>query len=329
MRSLTIAQSVYERNPNLDIRFILSEQAPYASSCPFPTYICPSSPTKHTHLVNYFIDDFDPTIVVFDASGRVAQLKHAKHKGASTIFICQHNKKLAKALRFRRLRFTDKIWVVQPKFAISTLSVWSKLKLKLAGREAPEAIGPIFYTPNEQMIRETLQKHNLESRSYILVNAGSGGHVVNHVNAAEEFSYAANIIANSTDIRVVVIYGPNFAGKILKGSKCLNVPQLDARSFSALLSQSKAALLAGGSALFQGISFGINIVSAAVSKDQDERINICVKHRLVSKSVLEAQSLADTLLKSIGEQNNIESKLVSNGLAIASHGLIQLSQHTN
>ncbi len=324
MRSLTIAQCLHEHDATIDIRFILSKQAPYAGDCPFPVFYCPSSPTKHNQIVKEHIEKFRPNIVLFDASGRVAQLRRAKSIGATTVFICQHNKKLGKALRFRRLRFTDKIWVVQPEFSLPALSEWSKLKLRLLQRPTPEAIGPIFFTPNASLIKQTLEKFELKQGQYILVNSGSGGHVVNNTNAAEEFAKAANIIATTIDTPVVVVYGPNYTGQMRTNSKCLNIAKLDARSFSALLSQSQAALLAGGSALFQGISFGINIVSATVSKDQDERIDACVKRGLIRRAELTAPSLADTLLQALNEKKQNTSNAIENGLARAKSALLEL-----
>jgi hypothetical protein len=50
-RSLGIAQAVRRQWPKADIHFILSRQAPYAASAPFPSTLLDSSPTFHTAQV--------------------------------------------------------------------------------------------------------------------------------------------------------------------------------------------------------------------------------------------------------------------------------------
>ncbi len=274
MRSLTLAQSLRERDSEAEIAFILSEAAPYTKDCPFPAYLCPSSPTHHSAEVKHYIDTFKPTVVIFDAAGRAAQLKHAKHSGAHTVFICQHKKKLAKALGLRRLSHTDALWWVQPTSMLNTLNPWAKIKLATLAKNKLHCIGPIVRTPDAVTITETLKKYRLENKTFVLINAGSGGHSVSGESAADIFARVGRrIIQADPNKKVVIVYGPNYQLPLNVEDGCIHIPSLTPTEFSSLLHAAGIALLSAGSSLFQSLSYGTITVCGAVAKDQQQRID--------------------------------------------------------
>lgn len=325
MRSLAIARAVKDHDEHIDIRFVLSQQAPYRKSCPFPVYLCPTSATKHTTLVNQFIEQYRPNVVIFDAAGRASQLKYARSAGAKTVFICQHNKKLRKGLGLRRLRYTDQIWSVQPEFAVKPLSLWSQLKLKMLHKSEPIAIGPVFQLPEASHVAEVLARFQLQENQYILVNAGSGGHHVDGKNAGEVFAQVAQRLSEVLQEKIVVVYGPNFTGSYLSETNCLIIPALEPQAFNALLSRAQGALLSGGSALLQAISYGLDIVACAVSKDQHERIDACVRQGLITKSSPDANALSTTALRWLTVKTHREKPDLCSGLEKAKTKLLELS----
>ncbi len=336
MRSLAIAQALCSKLEINDIAFVLSEQAPYIEDCPFTVYRCPSSPTMHSALVNRYIDEFRPTIVVFDASGRAAQIKHAKKSGAHTIFIAQHTKKLIKGLGFRRLPFTDQIWFVQPPYALPSIEVWSKLKLAIFKRTRVKAIGPIFQQPDPKEVRQILFELNLQKGDFILINSGSGGHKINGILAAKTFSQAGKLFSQTTGKKVVIVYGPNFPGDIsnntpdeVQSSSCIHIRSMPQAKFTALLSVAQGAILGGGSALFQAISFSTPTVTCAISKDQNERINQYLnanntKEGFVRKSELNSITLSKLLVQLIKERPLANEPHLESGLNSACHELFTL-----
>ncbi len=325
MRSLAIAQSLREDVGSGNIAFILSEQAPYIEDCPFKVYRCPNSPTKHSNLVNCYIDEFCPAIVVFDASGRATQLRHAKKSGAHTVFIAQHTKKLIKGLGIRRLSCTDQIWFAQPKYALPPLSVWSKLKLRLHRQTKLEVLGPIFQQPDQKKVIRTLSELNLQKGKFILINSGSGGHKIDGTLAAEVFSQAGNLFSHATGEKVVIVYGPNFPGDLPGNASgedstpnCVHIRSLSQTQFTALLSVAKGAILGGGSALFQAISFSTPTVTCAISKDQNERIDQYLSsnhsNELVRKSELNSQMLSDQLVQLMKTKSSENESRIESGL---------------
>ncbi len=334
MRSLAIAQALKPKMGEHSIAFVLSEQAPYIEDCPFTVYRCPSSPTKHSDLVKRYIDEFCPNIVIFDASGRVSQFRHAKKNGAHTIFIAQHTKKLIKGLGLRRLPSTDQIWFVQPKYALPSLGIWSKLKLSVFRQTNLKVIGPIFQQPNPEEVTQILSELNLQKEGFILINSGSGGHKVNGVLAAEIFSQAGRLFAETTEQKVVIIYGPNFPDAIPDKlpdtlPNCVYIRSLSQARFTALLSVAQGAILGGGSALFQAISFSTPTVTCAISKDQNERIDHYLSETkteegLVRKSELNSQILSNHLAQLLHSKPINTRSHIKSGLDVACHEIYSL-----
>ncbi len=335
MRSLAIAQALSSEVGSSNIAFILSEQAPYIEGCPFKVYRCPSSPTKHSNLVNHYINEFRPAVVVFDASGRATQLRHAKKSGAHTIFIAQHTKKLVKGLGVRRLPFTDQIWFAQPKYALPPLSLWSKLKLHLLSRTKLKVIGPIFQQPNQKEVIQILSELNLQKGSFILINSGSGGHKINGTLAAEIFSWAGNLFNQATGEKVVIVYGPNFPGDVPSNPpstntspNCIHIRSLSQTQFTALLSVARGAILGGGSALFQAISFATPTVTCAISKDQNERIDQYLSsnnpNALIRKSELDSETLSKLLIQLIDAKPPENESSIESGLDSACNKILHV-----
>lgn len=337
MRSLAIANALADKIPGIEIRFVLNQKVEYLKDCPFPVYQTPDSPTKYTTLVNGFIDEFKPNAVIFDASGRAKQLQHCKRRGISTIFICQHSKKLNKGLGWRRLRFTDRIWIVQPKFAIQPLGLWAKTKIRWLAKPAPLAIGPIFTPPNQGRLNDLHKEYQLEAGKYVIINAGGGGHYREfegkRINTADLFAKAALLLTQApSDLKVVMIYGPNYTGTIGNEAGMISIGKLASEDFNTLLSAAHSAILGGGSALLQAISYGVNVVAVAVSKDQQERIDACMAQGLVTQSPPEPKAMAasqqslsiTTAISPPITKPNTDSTSVTNGLYAALDDLDKL-----
>ena len=254
MRSLIIAKEVKRRWPNATIQFVLSRQAPYCATCPYPVALLDDTPTKNIKAVNDFISFFQPDFVIFDASGRRSQLNHAKKLGAKVIFISQHKRKRSRGMKVLRARVTDSHWVVQPEFVIGPISWLDSCKLKLIDKPEPTVIGPVFVNPNEARQAQLLKRLDLNVGEFILFNAGSGGHHHDGRYLVEEFAQAAAIVYQSTQIPCVVIYGPNYPKEIQINKGVNAIKELAHDELMDLLDASQAAVLSGGDTLLHGDS---------------------------------------------------------------------------
>lgn len=273
MRSIILAQSINASFPNVEIHFVLSSEAPYSHTCPYPTLITKRSPTYHTKEISQYITSFKPDVVIFDASGRAKQIKFAKEFGAKTIFIAQHDKKIRTGLKTTRLIHTDLILIAQPSFAVEEISRWSNYKINLFNKPKPIFLGCIFVPPTKQQEEDILKKYNLIKNNYIFISAGSGGHyLANKKLAAEVFNKAT--LEAKLELNYVQVWGANYQGDKLpeNDEDNLNLTDINNLEFITLLKNSKIALVNGGGTLLQALALQVPVVAIPVSSDQPQRI---------------------------------------------------------
>ncbi|HAY95088.1 hypothetical protein, partial [Shewanella sp.] len=265
MRSMIIADEVKRTWPNAEIKFILSQQAPYATQCPYPAELLEDTPTKQVKAVNQIMSDFLPDIVLFDASGRKSQLVHAHKLGAKVIFLSQHKRKRSRGMKIGRALVTDCHWVVQPEFVIGPISWLDRLKLKLINRPEPLNIGPVFTQPDIITQSALLAQYQLTQNEFVLFNAGSGGHRVNGELAADIFAKAASESYKASGILSVMVFGPNYPNLLPELEGVVVIPQLNNQQFINMLAAAKAAVLSGGDTLLQAIALHKPTLAVPVS----------------------------------------------------------------
>ena len=309
MRSLIFANEVHRQFPNAEIKFILNRHTKYAHSCPFSTELLDDSPTKCSKEVIDTIEDYMPTVVVFDASCRKKQLIKAKAVGATTIFISQHKKKRSKGMKFDRARYIDFHFVAQPEFAIAPVNVFEKIKFKLLGLPLPECVGIFFNQPSQEHTNHILDIYKLKKKDYVLVNAGSGAHQKNGKYAADVFYEAAEKIAKQTELKTIMVMGPSYPNLLPKSSQVMVLPSLDNESLIALLANAKFVVLSGGGTLLQALELKVPVITCAVSKDQPARIKACEQLKLTKSVSVERMSLQVSDLLFENTVKELEEKL--------------------
>ncbi|ABV85441.1 hypothetical protein [Shewanella pealeana] len=303
MRSLIVADEVKQRWPNATIQFILSRQAPYALTCPYPAALLDDTPTKNIKAVNDFMSFFLPDFVIFDASGRRSQLVHANKLGAKVIFLSQHKRKRSRGMKILRARVTDSHWVVQPEFVIGPISWLDRLKLRLIEKPEPTVTGPIFVNPNPKHQAALLSEYGLTVGEFIILNAGSGGHTNSRGFIVEEFALAAASIYQATQIPCVIVYGPNYPNTMIEAEGVTAIQELNHGELIDLLDAAKVAVLSGGDTLLQAIALKKPCLSVAVSKDQNYRLKVCEERGLTVCSDNKAQRISDGLVELMQADN--------------------------
>jgi len=302
MRSLLLAQSLKaELTDSLDIHFILNKHTSYAKKCPFEATLLEHSATKELDSVCDFIEQFKPDVVVFDCAGRAGHMKAAKKVGAKVVFISQHAKKRAKGLKLNRINLIDTHWVVQPDYCIEPLTWAESAKLDMFPLAHPRNVGPFVPFTSCEQKRDVLNRYNLVSDGYFIVNAGSGGHILNNLNCAEVYFKAALKITKHTGLKAVVVFGANYNKAIPKSDEVTCLSSLQGTEFLALMSQAKVALLSGGDTLLQAIAVQTPVVACAISKDQNTRLDHCVNAGVVIKANLDIDEIATKIAQVITE----------------------------
>ncbi|MCJ8296730.1 MAG: hypothetical protein MJK15_20230 [Colwellia sp.] len=312
MRSMIIAKALLARCPNSKIHFILNEKASYIKDCPYTVHLAKDTPTKDSATVNRVISKLSPDLVLFDASGRANQFKHAKSGGSKVAFISFYNKKRRRGLKINRLLYTDIHWVVQPNYCMKALSWWQRIKLSFFKRPYPENIGPVFQSCNKDKQQEVLATFDLADSEFFIFNAGSGGHYVSGELATDIYYQVAKAFYQQTKIKCVVVFGCNYPKELPIDSDVICLKALDNMEFIALLSAAKGRVICSGDTLLQCIALHKPCISTAVSPDQPARLKLCSARGLVISAEPTFQSLLQHSLLLADDKNKIYKKLYEN-----------------
>ena len=314
MRARHLAWGVRQRWPAAELLFVLSREAPYLSEVPFAVEVTPTSPTHHIREVNRIVDRFRPDVVLFDCSGRAAQMRHAHRRGAATVFISQHRRKRRRGFKAGRMRYCDLHWIVQPEFVDGGLTVPERFKLKLFGRPRVTFLGPVYPRPRPPGFA-------VPECGYFFCCAGGGATAVGGRNSAELFAEAASEVAVRTGLPGIMVMGPSYAGELKALPGLRIVPSLDGAELVSVLGGARFALVSGGDLLGQAASLGIPAVAAPVGPDQPARIaayagqGLCLAARPGTLAVTALEKLTDIRIAAWRE--TVQSVAPANGLGEA------------
>ena len=327
-RSLSIARAARDRWPHVEIRFMLSRQAPYAASVPFAATLLPSSATFHSAEVIRELREFRPHIVIFDNAGRTQQLRAARRVGARIVYISARARQRAKAFRFSWMRLIDEHWIAYPKFTAGALGFRERLKLRIMHRPTVRYLDVILARPSAPAAPPLAEA----AVHALLVPGGGTGHPGAR-DAVEQFRSAARTLAaagtptvfvgpaiedtaGSPDVTAASEYATagtdDPASGKHPGLRCLlPLPQPE---LMALMRVARIVIANGGSTLLQAIACGCACVAVPIAGDQRERIAACVKAQVARASSLNA---ADIVASSQALLNDESQRAALAGRALA------------
>jgi predicted glycosyltransferase len=327
-RSLSIAQAARRQWPQADIHFILSRQAPYAATAPFPATLLDSSPTFHTAAVAESIQAFKPNIVIFDNAGRTAQLRAGHRAGARIVFISSRSRQRRKAFRWRWMRLIDEHWIAYPQFIAGGLGFFERFKLNRLKKPVVRYLDVILSRARAGG-DSILAREGLKLDSYVLVVPGGGTGHPGAGDASAKFLAAAHSLADSG---LTVFVGPGARDKgtadagPLRGFNAL--PQAD---LAALMGGARLVITNGGSTLLQAIACGRACIGVPIAQDQPQRIQRCVEAGVARAAKLDAMSMvqaAGELLRDESARAALARRAselqLADGIDVAIAALIQL-----
>jgi predicted glycosyltransferase len=296
-RSLAIAHAVRRQWPQASIHFILSRQAPYAATAPYPATLLDSSPTFHTAAVSEAIEKFKPHIVIFDNAGRTAQLRAAHRAGARIIYISSRWRQRRKAFRWRWMRLIDEHWIAYPQFIAGSLGFFERFKLGWLHRPVVRYLDVILSRAGSAE-DSIMAREGLSPEGYVLVVPGGGTGHPRAGDAPATFLAAANVLAESD---VTVFVGPTATADAAAPSgppsgqspgarlRCFNaLPQAE---LAGLMGGARLVIANGGSTLLQAIACGRACIAIPIAQDQYQRIQRCVDADVAIAAKLDATSM--------------------------------------
>ena len=292
-RSLAIAQAARNRWPDADIHFILSRQAPYAASTPFPATMLASSPTFHSAAVIESLDKFRPDVVIFDNAGRTAQLRAAQRAGARVVYISARSRQRRKAFRLSWMRLIDEHWIAYPEFIAGRPKFLERFKLNVLRRPVIRYLDVILARAGDLQQDSILARVGCKAGTYVLVVPGGGTGHPRARDAALTFLAAASALADSGTATVFV--GPTGAAAGLASGPHLRcIDSLPQPELAALMRSARLIIANGGSTLLQAIACGRACIAVPIAHDQGERIRRCVDAAVAIAATLDAANILQT-----------------------------------
>lgn len=298
-RSLAIAHAVRRRWPDSGIHFVLSRQAPYAPTVPYPATLLDSSATFHSAAVAELIGKFKPHLVIFDNAGRTAQLRAARAAGARIVYISARSRQRRKAFRWRWMRLIDEHWIAYPQFIAGGISMLERFKLNRLRRPIVRYLDVILSRGGEAR-DSVLARAGLKFDAYVLMVPGGGTGHPRASDATSTFLAAARTLAQG-GVPTVLVGAKGGADKgMLPSSQLQCLDSLPQASLAKLMQAARLIVTNGGSTLLQAIACGAACIAVPIAKDQVQRIRRCVEADVAQAAALDAASIvhaADELLR--------------------------------
>jgi hypothetical protein len=292
MRCLIIARELAKAEPAADIRFLVSRSAVFRESVNFPIIDCDASPTNSTPQVLAAIESFRPHVMVFDNSGRTAQLRAAKRAGARLVFSSRAPKLRWKAFRIKWMRLLDEHWIVFPTFVTGGSKWLERLKLRFFPDYRVRQFDTLF-TPSDPAARHAwLAQHGLEPGRYVVVVPGGRGEASRVAEPAELFMAAARALVAATGQRTVVLTGRKSA-PASDDPRLTFLPRIEPGEVQHLLADALLVVSNGGTTLVHSLAHRRPIVSIPLAGDQDRRIRRAVRLQIAETAARTPEAIAE------------------------------------
>jgi hypothetical protein len=311
-RSAAIAGAVLRRWPAAHVHFVLSSQAPYATSTPFQVTLLPSSATFHSTAVIGLIRRFRPHVVLFDNAGRTSQLEAARDSGARVVYVSARARQRRKAFRLRWMRLIDEHWIAYPQFIAGGLTALERLKQRLLRRPTVRYLDVVLSRPPGPGAEDGGPAPE-RGEAVLMVPGGGTGHPGAEHACAEFLRAARGIAAAGWAVQYV---GPGESRGAAPGLELFGA--LPQHELAKRMRCARLVVANGGSTLLQAIACGAASIAVPIARDQRRRIRRCVAagaavEAAVSACDIEARSLA--LLRDEAARAALERH--AQGLALA------------
>ncbi|MFO1427138.1 MAG: hypothetical protein U1F11_09210 [Steroidobacteraceae bacterium] len=282
-RCLAVAAAVRGRWPRAEPHLLVSREAPYAASCPFPATLLPSSATRCTREVLEAFARWRPHVVWFDNAGRTRQVQGAHAAGAGVVFVSSRSRQRRKAFRLRWMRAIDEHWISYPAALTGGLGPLERLKLRLLGRPALRFLDAVVAPPDEADAQRLLGA--AAAPDVVVVPGGGSTYPDARISPQHFLDWSLALAAQGR--RVIVVGGPSFAAPAAVAERLTFLRGVPGGTLMALLLRARLVLVNGGDTLAQALALGCACVAVPIAGDQAGRIA-----RAAALGVLEAPAPA-------------------------------------
>ncbi|MSR00686.1 MAG: hypothetical protein EXR88_04740 [Gammaproteobacteria bacterium] len=270
-RSLTIANALQSRWPELLIHFMVHQDAPYAKSLKFPHTLLPASPTLCSSQVITLLREFKPQLVYLDNAGRTDVLRVARALGAHVVYVSSRSRQRYKAFRLRWMRLLSQHWISYPALIAGSLTSFERWKLRWLGRPTIKFLDAVIAPPAHERAIALLAGFGNPD---LIIVPGGGSQFHDAPISPEHFFCWGKRLAQA-GYRVVFVAGPSFDVASSSIPNLCLLYGVGGGALMALLQRSKVILVNGGDTLLQSLSLGKACVAVPIAGDQAVRIDRC------------------------------------------------------
>lgn len=322
IRSLTIAQKIKEISPKTELHFILNKNAKYIKEVPFQAHFIDGSPTLNVKTIKKIISIEKPDLCIFDSGGRTTLFRFLKKNKIPIIYVSSRDNTRGKAFRLRWLKLIAQHWIVQPVFVNGHLTLPERVKIRITGSPSPVFLETVF-PETDPIRRKTFKKEiGIDDHHYILFSSGGGGSRGDGEQAPDIFAKAAEMIAIQTNIKCVVIMGPNYPINPPKLPGVITIKSVTNYHFIDLIHDADFFVTGGGSTVAQGLANKKICITAPAAADQAKRIRAAANMGLVIPSNTDAQEISNKIMQLMNDQSlkkkiqfNVNRLNLNNGLS--------------
>ncbi len=301
-RALAMAGAAAARWPHAAIHFAVSREAPYASAVPFPATLMPASPTFCSGEVAALMDEFRPSVVIFDNAGRTSQLRAASASGARVVFVSARPSRRRKAFRLRWMRLIDEHWIAYPRFLAGGPGSLERAKLRLLGRPVLRFLNPILPEVDAKTAESLLGRLGLRRGGFVAVVPGGGTEHPGMANAMSSIAEGARRIAARGIDTVLVGMGDGAPEAGLQRLSRMPVQEL-----SELLRHARLVVANGGYTLIQALACDQPCIAVPLARDQARRIDRCVSAGIALRGEANGAMLEREVLDLLGDAARLEA----------------------
>jgi hypothetical protein len=292
-RSLAIGNAVKARWPQVELRFVIHRDAPYAASLTHQARLLPASPTLCTREVIEEIATFRPRVVYFDNAGRTRQLRAAGAAGARTVYVSSRGRQRYKAFRLRWMSALDEHWISYSPLLAGGLGPLEQLKLRLLGRPQVRFLDAVLAPADAAGAAAMLGAG--PPPDVVIVPGGGSAFPDARVTPAMFAGWGRQLAELGWN--VLMVAGPSFRSPFESGGRLRVVRQVDGGVLMALLAKTRLVLVNGGDTLVQALALHVPCVAVPIALDQAERIRRCAAlGAVVAPSVDEVAAVCHELL---------------------------------
>jgi hypothetical protein len=270
-RSLAIGNAVRARWPQVQLRFVIHRDAPYATTLAHPARLVPASPTLCTGEVVDEIATFRPQVVYFDNSGRTRQLRAARAAGAQVVYVSSRGRQRYKAFRLRWMAALDEHWISYSALLAGDLGWFERLKLRLLGRPHVRFLDAVLAPANVAGAAAVLGGG--PPPDVVIVPGGGSQFPDARITPAMFAEWGRQLAALGWN--VLLVAGPSYRSPVEPGDRLRVIRQVDGSVLMALLGQTRLVLVNGGDTLVQALALHLPCVAVPIALDQAERIRRC------------------------------------------------------